>query len=440
MPARSSWAPSRLLAAPPIGKKTRYDPPVQFLLFGSAILVTAVQVLLTALNLSHLRRHGDQVPRALAGEIDPATLEKSARYTLDRSRVQLVAMLARRTLMLLALFGGLLGAYDRFVQGLTSSFVLGSVLYFLGLAALGGLFSLPFGLYQTFVIEARHGFNRMTPKMWLGDLAKGVLLSALFLALCAGAGAWLVLASPRLYWVWVWAGLLVLGVLITLLAPHVIEPLFFRVTPLAMAELEPRIRALAERAGVHVKRVFQIDASRRSSHSNAYFTGLGPVKRVVLFDTLLARMTPDEILGVLAHELGHWKRQHILQRFVVGQLLTLGVCYAAFRLLAWDALPSLIGENGGSFFLRATLVAFVLSLLEFPTTPLWSAWSRRHEWQADEFACDLTGNPAALASGLAKLARDNLSNLHPHPLFAAFYASHPTMPERVERLRSEALA
>jgi STE24 endopeptidase len=412
---------------------------VQFLLLGSAVLVTALQVLLIALNLRHLRRHGREVPHELATEIDGPTLEKSARYTLDRSRVQLCAMLATRTAVLLALFGGLAASYDRFIQGLTSSFVAGSLLYFLGLAAAASVVSIPFGLYQTFVIEARHGFNRMTLRMWLGDLAKGALLSSAFLALCASGGAWLVQASPAHYWLWIWAALAVLGILLTLLAPHLIEPLFFKVTPLAVQGLEPQIQALAERAGVHVKHVYQLDASRRSSHSNAYFTGLGPVKRVVLFDTLLSRMNAEEILGVLAHELGHWKRRHIMQRFVVGQALTLASCYAAFRLLAWDGLPSLIGESTGSFFLRATLVAFIASLLEFPATPLFSAWSRRHEWQADEFAKELTGNAAALASGLAKLARDNLSNLHPHPLFAAFYASHPTMPERVGRLRQEPL-
>lgn len=409
-------------------------------MLGCAVLVTGLQILLIALNLRHVRRHGARVPRELASEIDAATLAKSARYTLDRGRVQLFALLTTRSLVLVALFGGFASSYDRWVSGLTPSFVGTSVLYFAGLMALTSLVSLPFAAYQTFVIEARHGFNRMTARLWWSDVAKGALLSGLLVAGCASAGAWLVLASPEHFWFWVWLGLAVLGVVLTLLAPSVFEPLFFKVRELTLPGLESRIQALAERAGVHVKRVMQIDASRRSSHSNAYFTGLGPVKRVVLFDTLLSRMTADEILGVLAHELGHWKRRHILQRFVVGQFLTLACCYGAFRALNWHGLPGLVGASDGSFFFRATLFAFVLSLLEFPATPLFSAWSRRHEWQADEFAARITGNAAALASGLAKLARDNLSNLHPHPLFAAFYASHPSMPERVGRLRRQAAA
>jgi len=411
---------------------------VQHLLLGCALLVTAVQLWLHALNLRHLRRHEAEVPLELANEIDPVTLAKSARYTRERARVQLVATLVTRTALLFALFGGLAEIYDRWIGQLTSSFVGGAVLYFLGLALLTSALSLPFSLYQTFVVEARHGFNRTTAGLWLADFTKGALLSSLLLALCASAGAALVQASPRAYWLWVWVGLCVLGVVLTLLGPVLIEPLFFKVEPLAVEGLEPRIRALAERAGVHVKRVFQIDASRRSSHSNAYFTGIGPVKRVVLFDTLIERMTHAEILGVLAHELGHWKLRHVMQRFLVGQALTLAVCYGAFRLLAWQELPGLIGASDGSFFLRVTIVGFLGSLLDFPATPLFSAWSRRHEWQADRFACELTGDAAALASGLAKLARDNLSNLHPHPLYAAFYGSHPPMTERVARLRASA--
>lgn len=405
------------------------------LLLVAALSVTAFKLLLIGLNLRHLRRHGSEVPSELANDIDPATLAKSAAYTRERTRAQLGFVLLSRILVLSALFGGLLGQYDRWLASLSYSFPLSALIYVFGLGLISGALSIPFGWYQTFVVEARYGFNRMSARLWLTDLLKGALLSSLLLGLCIPAAAALVQASPERYWLWGWALLALLGVLLTLIAPHVIEPLFFKATPLSVEGLTPRIRALSERAGVRVKHVFQIDASRRSSHSNAYFTGIGPVKRVVLFDTLLERMNHGEILGVLAHELGHWKRHHLAQRFFLGQALTLASCYGAFRLLSWQGLPSLIGESGGSFFLRATLVAFLGSLLDFAATPLFSAWSRKHEWQADAFATELTGDAPALASALGKLARDNLSNLHPHPLFAAFYGSHPSMKERVARLR-----
>jgi STE24 endopeptidase len=210
--------------------------------------------------------------------------------------------------------------------------------------------------------------------------------------------------------------------------------------PLAVPELGAEVRALCERSGVHVSRILEVDASRRSSHSNAYFTGIGRVKRVVLFDTLLARMTHREILAVLAHELGHWKKHHVLMRLIVTELSSLLIAYAAFRLLAWGELGHWVGLEQASLPARIVVVAFLGSMCLFPLTPLLSYWSRRHEWQADRFARELTRDPESLASALSKLARDNLSNLHPHPLYAAFYYSHPLPSARVAALRSRAPA
>jgi STE24 endopeptidase len=374
----------------------------------------------------------------LRDTVDPEILARSAAYSLDRNRARLFSVVLFRSLPIIALWSGLAGGYARAVQALTSSFVLQAVVYVLGIGAAISLLSLPLRLYQTFVIEARHGFNRTSLGLFAADSSKGLVLSGLFTALVVAAAAWLVTAFPNQWWLLVWVFLASFGVLVTLLAPHVIEPLFFKVRPLAFPALERDVHALAERAGVRVGRIFEMDASRRSAHSNAYFTGLGPVKRVVLFDTLLARMNEPEILAVLAHELGHWKRRHLIQRFVLGQLLLLVNCYAVFRLLDAPWLPSLIGESTASPLLRATIIFYAGSLLGFVTTPLFSAWSRRHEWQADEYAHELLGTSTALASGLAKLARDNLANLHPHPWFVAFYASHPTVLERVRRLRRAA--
>jgi STE24 endopeptidase len=178
----------------------------------------------------------------------------------------------------------------------------------------------------------------------------------------------------------------------------------------------------------------QVDASRRSRHSNAYFTGIGRVKRIVLYDTLLEQMDNREVLAVLAHEAGHWKKRHILKRLVWAEVGSLVACFVAFHLLQWPELPALVGLEGASFPARLVILGFLGSLISFPITPLRSWLSRRHEWEADRFATELSGMPDALASALIKLTRENLSNLHPHPLFAAVYYSHPPMVERVKRL------
>jgi STE24 endopeptidase len=219
------------------------------------------------------------------------------------------------------------------------------------------------------------------------------------------------------------------------IAPSVIEPLFFTFGPLRVEGLEDRIRALLQRAGLSVSRVFQVDASRRSRHSNAYFTGIGRVKRIVLFDTLLNQMTEDEVLAILAHEAGHWKKRHLLKKIILTEVIGLAAFYLAFRLLAWEGLPGLIGLQEASFYLRVVVLGFLASIMLFPFTPLFSALSRRDEREADRFAVDLTGNAGAMASALVKLSKENLSNLHPHPLYAKFYYSHPPVVERVRELK-----
>jgi len=245
----------------------------------------------------------------------------------------------------------------------------------------------------------------------------------------------LVQLAPHAWWLWVSALIGALSLLLTVLSPYLIEPLFYRMEPLDVEGLREGIRALTERAGVHVGRVLKMDASRRSSHSNAYFTGLGRQKRVVLFDTLLSQMTQPQILAVLAHELGHWKKHHVLIRMIAMQVLLVVFAYLVFRLSPSPAVPHLVGLGTASFAARMTILAAGASLLLFPLTPLFSAWSRRDEREADRFAVELHGEPLELAGALAKLGTENLSNLHPHPLYAAFYYSHPPLAQRIGGLR-----
>lgn len=405
-----------------------------YALLFAYLAVTLASFLLGVLNTRHLRRHGHEVPAELASSIDRDRLERISDYTLERNRVALVSSLVSSGLTLLFVFGGLLESYDAFIARHVDSFVGRGVLFFLGLGAAQGLVALPFRLYANFRVEARYGFNRMSWALWWSDFAKALLLSVVFTAAVASAGLWLVQAAPETWWLWVWAGFVVLSVLLTYIAPYVIEPLFFKMQPLTGDGLADEVRALAERAGVHVSRVLTMDASRRSAHSNAYFTGIGRVKRVVLFDTLLAQLSPSEVLSVLAHELGHWRKHHIAQRLTLAYALAFLLALVAFYAARSDAFPSLIGAKELSFPARLVVLSVIGSIVSFFVTPLGSWWSRRHEREADRFASELAGAPTDLASALVKLARENLSNLHPHPVYAAFYYSHPPIVERVRAL------
>jgi STE24 endopeptidase len=406
------------------------------LFFVAFIVVSAASLLLKWLNLRYQAREGTSVPPELAGAVDAEKLGRIAAYTRDRTRFAMVSELVRDAGLAVFLFGGLLGVYDRFITDLVASPVARGVVFFAGLAFGSAVLSIPFSAYSSFRIEARHGFNRMSPQLFVLDWLKGTGLSLVFIAALSAGALVIVEQAPERWWLYVWLLFVGVSVLMTFLTPYVIEPLFFHMKPLHVAGLEAEVRALAERAGVHVSRVLEVDASRRSSHSNAYFTGIGSVKRVVLFDTLFGHMSHGEILAILAHELGHWRKHHVLLRMVWSFAVTLVALYLAFLLSSSAALPALVGLGDASFPARLVVLGVVASVVLFPLTPLSSYWSRRHEWQADAYATELQRRPEDLANALRKLASENLSNLHPHPLYAAFYYSHPPMVERIRRLSS----
>ena len=398
-------------------------------------IVAAARLGLSWLNLRHLQREGHIVPQVLAAEVDSARLARISAYTAARGRLGLLRSVFSTVALGGFLFAGGLGWYDAAVFSAFPSFVAGGVAFLLGLLLVNTLFSIPFQLYSDFRLEARYGFNRQTVGLWWTDWLKNTALSLAFSVLLSMGALHLVQAAPHTWWLWVSALISALSLLLTVLSPYLIEPLFYRMQPLDIEGLREGIRLLTERAGVHVGRVLTVDASRRSSHSNAYFTGLGRQKRVVLFDTLLAQMTHPQILAVLAHELGHWKKQHVLTRMIAMQVLLVAFTYLGFVLAPSAALPQLLGLSAASFPARVTILAVAASLLMFPLTPLFSAWSRRDEREADRFAVELHGAPLELAGALAKLGTENLSNLHPHPLYAAFYYSHPPLSERIGALR-----
>ncbi len=403
------------------------------------VVETAFAYWLRHINLEHLKRHGMAVPPGFEGAIDEEKLRASTSYTLDSSRLGLWESLFNNLLLILFLFGGLLALLDGFVAGLTPLFMAHGILFFVAMVWGQTLLDIPFNLYGTFRIEARYGFNTTTPRLWIVDFLKSQAIGTLLLVFLLGAVFWLIQWSPERWWVWVWGFMAVFGLFMMFISPYVIEPLFNRFEPVTEEGLEDEIRSLMEKAGLKVGRVMQMDASRRSRHSNAYFTGIGKVKRIVLYDTLIRQMSHGEIVAVLAHEIGHWKKGHVWKRLLWAELLALAGSWLFFQLLNWSGLPGLLGlPLSISLPARMVVVGFLASLALFPFEPLSSWYSRRHEREADRFAVDLTGKPHDLASAMVKLSVENLSNLFPHPLYAWFYYSHPPAVERVRTLREMA--
>ena len=410
----------------------------QIIILLCYLLVEGFEYWLRFINLRYMKKYGTEVPAGFEGYIDESVLKKTQAYTLDTSRLSLAESVFGSAVMIIFLFGGLLNAYNNWIGSFRLSFVLQGAVFFLILSFVNSALSIPFSIYRTFRIENRYGFNTMTPALWLMDLIKSLFLSALILGIALFAGLYIVRRSPDYWWLLVWGFFFILSIFLMYISPYVIEPLFNKFTPLEGGELETKIREMMKKVGIRVSRVFKIDASKRSRHTNAYFTGIGRTKRIVLFDTLIEMMEQNEILAVLAHEAGHWKKKHVLKRIVAFECLSLVVAYVAFRILRTDILSNIFHIQGETFFAKLIVLGFIFGIVSFPFTPVSSYISRRHEDEADRFASELSGHPESLATSLIKLSKDNLSNLHPHPFYAKFYFSHPPIVERIRKLRGEA--
>jgi len=406
-----------------------------FCLFAA---ITAFTYWLRQINLNHLKQYGTKVPEGFESALDEEKLRTSTAYTFDSSRLGLWNSLFDNVLLVAFLFGGVITLYDHIITGLVATPVANGICFFLVLTVCQNLLDIPFDIYGTFVIEERYGFNTTTPRLWIADFLKSQAISLMLLAFLTGAAFWLIQWSPARWWIWVWAFMGLFSLFMMFLSPYLIEPLFNKFEPVTEPGLEDEIRVMMEMAGLKVGRVMQMDASRRSRHSNAYFTGIGKVKRIVLYDTLIRQMSHGEIVAVLAHEIGHWKRGHIWKRLLWVELLALGGAWISFQLLNWPGLPGLLGlPDPLSLPAKMVVLGFIGSLVMFPLTPF-SAWrSRCHEREADQFAVDLTGRSQDLASALVKMSAENLSNLFPHPYYSAFYYSHPPVVERVAWLLSK---
>ena len=409
--------------------------------FAAALIASlSLRSYLAGRQLRAVVRHRDAVPEPFGSTVDLAAHRKAADYTRAKLQLGQVQMVVATVVLLgWTLFGGLDALNLALRDAIVPSW--GGLVYELALVAafvaIGGLIELPLSLYATFGIEARYGFNRMSWRLWLADAAKGLLLSLLIGLPLLAVVLWIMASSGPFWWLWAWLAWAAFNLAALVVFPTFIAPLFNRFEPLADAALAARIRALMDRAGFAAKGLFVMDGSRRSAHGNAYFTGFGAARRVVFFDTLLAKLDANEIEAVLAHELGHFKLGHIKRTIAVMFAASL-LLFAAFGSLAsqtWfytglGTQPSLAAPNDALALLLLMLAAPVFG---FFATPLFSALSRRHEFEADTWATR-QADGGALASALLKLHEDNASTLTPDATYARFYYSHPPASERLAAL------
>ena len=391
--------------------------------------------ILQQLNIRHLRDHGKEIPPVFQGMIDEATLAKMVDYTCDNSRLETKEDLTEDILELVILFL-LLPVLVGKIAGLQLHLIWQALIFFGVLSLIGGAAGLPFDIYHTFVLEKKYGFSTITWKLWLTDLIKSVIISAVLMGILLSAFMAFILYLPKSWWFWAWIFFTSFEILLMWLYPVVIAPLFNKYEPIKDEALKEKIEALLAKVGLKAKGIFQVDEGKRSKHTNAYFTGIGKTKRIVLFDTLLASHSQEEILAVLAHEIGHWKKKHILKQLIFMIAASLVGFYLVYLLVNWPPLYSTFGLRQTPVYAGLLLVSVYFSCIGFFFSPLGAFISRRYEREADKMATELVGTSEPMINALKRLAKDNLSNLHPHPWYVWFYYSHPPLLERIEYLKS----
>jgi STE24 endopeptidase len=410
-----------------------------YLLVGALLTNVLLKIWLNARQVRHVAQRRAEVPDAFVSQISLADHQKAADYTLTKAKVAQIDILIDAAVLLgWTLMGGLsdLNAVvlEFMAPGLGQQVVL-----VLAFSLVGGLIDLPMSLYQTFVLEQKFGFNKMTWKLWLSDSLKGLVLGLILGIPLIAMVLWLMHAGGVYWWIWTWCALVFWQLFLMAIAPNVIMPLFNKFTPLEDESLKVRVNALMQRAGFTAKGFFVMDGSKRSAHSNAFFTGFGASKRVVFFDTLLQQLSPSEMEAVLAHELGHFKHRHIFKMIASSFVMTfIGLAllgFASQQIWFYTGLGVMPNLTGGNEAVALLLFMLVVPVFTFLFAPISSWRSRIQEYEADAYAVSQT--PAAdLSSALLKLYQDNASTLTPDPLYVKFYYSHPPASLRLARMQN----
>ncbi|HRH14334.1 MAG TPA: M48 family metallopeptidase [Azonexus sp.] len=407
-----------------------------FLFLAAFALTLAGRLWLTLRQIRHVAAHRAALPAGFAERISLAAHQKAADYTVDRNQLAILTTLVDAALLLAFTLGGGLAWLHEFWAARVDGLIYGVALIF-SVMAIGAAIDLPFALYRQFVIEVRYGFNRMTLALFFADLLKHTLLGIVIGAPVILAVLWLMAVMGSAWWFWVWLFWSAFNLLILFVYPTWIAPLFNKFSPLADGEMKSRIEALLSRCGFRSSGLLVMDGSKRSSHGNAYFTGFGNNKRIVFFDTLLARLAPPEVEAVLAHELGHFRRHHVLKRIVLMFAASLGFLCLLGQLIDAPWFYAGLGIPAQSTALALILFFLVVPVFTFPFTPVLSQISRRHEFEADAYAAAQT-DAGDLGRALVKLYEDNAATLTPDPLHSLFYDSHPPAAVRIARLQAAA--
>ena len=398
------------------------------------LITTATRVWLGHRHVAHIQAHRTQVPEAFSETISLQAHQKAADYSAAKTRLMIQEGIAQAVLLVLLTIGGGLQLIDAGWRAALPDFeILRGALVIMTALVISGIIELPFDYYKTFVIDERFGFNKMTPKMFFTDLVKHSIVGILLGAPILFAALYLMQGAGDYWWVYLWIVWSVFNLLMLAIYPTFIAPLFNKFSPLNDEPLKARIEALLKKCGFKSQGLFVMDGSTRSSHGNAYFTGFGSSKRVVFFDTLLERLDADEIEAVLAHELGHFKHRHVIKRIALMFL----VSFLGLALLGWlkqqGWFYSGLGVTEASDYMALLLFLLVTPVFLFLLRPLLASYSRKNEFEADEYAAK-NADANYLIEALVKLYRDNASTLTPDPLHSAFYDSHPPASIRIHRL------
>lgn len=405
------------------------------IVFLSALaLATLMRLWLGARHIGHIRAHRAAVPAEFAGQISLDAHQRAADYTCVKTRLALVTVVIEALLLVWLTFGGGLQA----MHELSAAWLPEGIIRGLALIALVTLlmtaFEMPISLYRTFRIEERFGFNKMTPRMFVVDALKSMAIATLIGFPLAACVLWLMATMGAFWWLYAWAVWVVFNLVMLAVYPTWIAPLFNKFTPMQDAALKERVERLLTRCGFKVKGLMVMDGSKRSSHGNAYFTGFGKSKRIVFFDTLLSQLNPPEVEAVLAHELGHFKLRHVVKRMAWIFSVSLGFLWLLGYLMEKDWFFHGLNVATPSTAMALILFFMVLPNFTFLLQPLLSLYSRKHEFEADQYAAQ-NADARDLVSALVKMYKDNASTLTPDPVHSAFYDSHPPAPIRIARLQ-----